>query len=252
MGSRSGTTDAEVKKRNRSNLQSPARIAHACPPSEQEAWFRSEVSLIPGRAERNIVEQVYENLEEFIEWPSRPILLWEGCHREKKYHQYPATIKIMALNVNVVLDGRVNGPAVAAYRIAGGKRPQRQGSNNGWSVHHLYSGKFPSAGRQNTLHASWDGLHCTQSAGLVAVHPIADQMCDEYPCFSWLLRSKAFQRFGYDPDGVFSVAVHDRYGFVGSGCFVVPAVPTAAKVGSEQDRPDRAPVDDDARGPKSS
>jgi methyl-accepting chemotaxis protein len=31
----------------------------------------------------------------------------------------------------------------------------------------------------------------------------ADAMADEYPCFSWYLRAKAFQLFSYDPDDVF-------------------------------------------------
>ncbi len=43
----------------------------------------------------------------------------------------------------------------------------------------------------------------TQSAGLVAIHPIADAMADEFACFAWLLRAKAFEKFHYDPDGVF-------------------------------------------------
>lgn len=39
-------------------------------------------------------------------------------------------------------------------------------------------------------------------------------MCDEYPFFAWLLRAEAFRRFGYDPDGVFSDAAVDEFGFV--------------------------------------
>lgn len=64
-------------------------------------------------------------------------------------------------------------------------------------------GKFPYVDRDSTLHAVKDGAHFTQSAGLVATHPIVDQMCDEYPFFSWYLRAIAFKKFGYDPDGVF-------------------------------------------------
>jgi hypothetical protein len=75
---------------------------------------------------------------------------------------------------------------------SGGIRPSRFGSNNAWSIHHIYSGKFPYIGKYDTLHASHDGRHFTQSAGLVAIHPIADQLADEYPFFSWYLRAISF------------------------------------------------------------
>jgi hypothetical protein len=78
------------------------------------------------------------------------------------------------------------------------------------------------------LHATYDGCHCTRSAGLVAVHPIADQLCDEYPFVAWLLPALAFRTFGYDPDGPFSTDPHDQYGFVGAKCSVL--VPAQAAV----------------------
>lgn len=48
-----------------------------------------------------------------------------------------------------------------------------------------------------------------QGSTYVATDPIADQMCDEYPVFAWLLRAIAFQRFGYDPDEVFAAGPHE-------------------------------------------
>ena len=39
---------------------------------------------------------------------------------------------------------------------------------------------------------------------LIAIHPVANAVFEEYPCVAWLLRAKAFLRFGYDPDSVFS------------------------------------------------
>lgn len=56
----------------------------------------------------------------------------------------------------------------------------------------------------------------TQSAGLVAIHPIADALADEFAIFAWRLRAESFLRFGYDPEGVFS-AVQDDFGFAGRG-----------------------------------
>ncbi len=50
----------------------------------------------------------------------------------------------------------------------------------------------------------------TQAAGLVAIHPVAEALKDEYSCFAWLLRREAFLRFGYDPDMVFCGAVDGR------------------------------------------
>lgn len=52
----------------------------------------------------------------------------------------------------------------------------------------------------------------TQSAGLVAIHPIAEALKDEYFYFARLLRHEAFLRFNYDPDVIFSEKT-DEYGF---------------------------------------
>ena len=79
-------------------------------------------------------------------------------------------------------------------------------------MHHLYSGKFPLPIQVGTTHAAKGPTHFTQSAGLVAVHPVADSLCDESPALTWLLRAESFRRFGYDPDGAFSSAPN-VYGF---------------------------------------
>jgi len=50
-------------------------------------------------------------------------------------------------------------------------------------------------------------------AGLVALHPIAEALEDEYFYVAWLLRHEAFLRFGCDPDAVFSEKA-DKRGFV--------------------------------------
>jgi hypothetical protein len=54
------------------------------------------------------------------------------------------------------------------------------------------------------MRAAMDPRHFTQSAGLVAIHPIADALADEFGVFAWRLRAEAFLRFGHDPEGVFS------------------------------------------------
>ena len=199
------------------NLASPTAISVACSLDSLEDWLANEIRGNDAPL-RQVIRQVCKNVSYFIRWAPQPMLLWQGCDRiapsgqRQRIHKYPDAIKDAARKVKVTLDSRPNGPAIAAFQIAGGDRPSRLGSNNSWSIHHLYSGKFPYYGRAETTHASKHPLHFTQSAGLIAVHPIADQMCDEIPAFTWLLRAKAFQQFGYDPDGVFS-EFRDEFGF---------------------------------------
>ena len=204
------------------NLDSPTAIASHFDPHNCDAWLSNEINAIENPAIRSVVETVCENMGHFVEFPSRAILLWEGCDRvaaegkRQKYHRYPDDIRTIAKKNGLTLDSRPNGPAIASFLIAGGNRPTRSGSSNAWSIHHLYSGKYPYFGRPSTTHAAKDGWHFTQSAGLVAVQPIADAICDEFPFFAWLLRAQAFRRFGYDPDRVFAES-HDQHGFV-TGC----------------------------------
>jgi hypothetical protein len=211
------------------NLTSPSGIIEPCDMSGLSDWLERELAQIDGNPLRLVLREVGGNVDEFVRWPAEALLLWQSCDRtipegkRHRYHSYPSEIKALAREKGVVLDGRPNGPAIAAYRIAGGERPTRFGSSNAWSVHHLYSGKFPYLDREATTHACKDCNHFTQSAGLVAAHPVADALVDEFPFFTWFLRAKAFQRFGYDPDGVFSES-QDELGFaLGSSCTVVLA-----------------------------
>jgi len=211
------------KKKARYNLDSPNSIKAPCDMENLMVWFGEEVQAVEDEAVRKVVLDVAGQLDSFVRWPGKAVLLWPGCDRRTKYHVYPAVVRNVAFVAQVKgLDSRINGPAVASFRIAQGVRPRRFGSNNSWSVHHVYSGKFPYAGRESTLHAAKNGLHFTQSAGVVAIHPIADQMCDEFPAFAWLLRALAFNKFGYDPDQVFSREPHDEYGFAGKACILIP------------------------------
>ncbi|HFL3236631.1 TPA: hypothetical protein ACG3KH_004064 [Clostridioides difficile] len=208
---------SQERKKNKSNLISPTGIHNVCDFNDLEGWVNKEIGYIQNLNIRDVVQRICDSIDDFVAWPLRAELLWDGCDRNRpegvkvKYHQYPDEIKKKA---PFPLDGRANGPAVASFLFAGGIRHPRYGSNNSWSVHHIYSGKFPYVVRENTLHAAYDGRHFTQSAGLVAIHPIADQLADEYPFFSWYLRALSFEQFNYDPDGVFSNAIHDEYGFV--------------------------------------
>lgn len=195
------------------NIKSPNHINHPCDLNNLSGWLEQEIDQIQEIKIHSIIKDICLNIEEFVCWPQKSLLLWKGCDRNSKYHKFPEQIKFEAKFRKIALDTRTNGPAIAAYLFGGGKRPKRYGSTNSWSIHHVYSRKFPYVGKEETLWAVKSGLHFTQSAGLVAIHPIADQMADEYPFFSWWLRAKAFHKFQYDPDVVFSSTSLNSLGF---------------------------------------
>ncbi len=209
------------------NLESRCGILKPVELDDLPGWFLAETKQIPNSSIRHVVQFAGECWQDFIRFPERALLLWRGCDRvtpegkKQRYHQYPQQLKLAAKPLQLKLDGRPNGPARAAFQFAGGERPERTGSTNDWTAHHLYSGKFPYIGRDSTTHAVKLGNHFTQSAGVITAHPIADGMCDEFPCFAWLLRAISFKKFGYDPDGVFSDE-KDEFGFVkGRSCAVI-------------------------------
>lgn len=156
-----------------------------------------------------VVDHVWANRKKFIEWPQAPAdrCFWAGCTREDKYHKYPPSQQRQLREAKIRIDGRANGPAIMAYLWAGGVRPDRVSPGRGWSIHHIYDGKFPAPGHAKTVRAVLSGKLFTHPAGLVAVHPVADALADEVPYFAWLLRYEAYCRFGFNPDNVF----HPRF-----------------------------------------
>jgi hypothetical protein len=204
----------------RFNLESPNQLSQVCNLDNLTEWALHETESVTDSAQRECIATVCKSLNSFVQWPARAVLLWNGCDRitplgeRQRIHSFPAPIKQAAKLVKAPLDSRSNGPAIVAFLVSGGLRPRRYGSQNSWSVHHIYSGTFSYIGKPSSLHASKSGHNFTQSAGVVAVHPIADGMSDEYPFFAWLLRAEAFRRFGYDPDGVFTDSPVDEFGFI--------------------------------------
>lgn len=200
------------------NFGSRAALRAPCNLADLPGWFESELRALKEPAGRQILRILSRHLQDFVAYPERPLLLWRGCARTRpkgeigKTFVYPAELKQLAKTLKSRLDTRKNGPAVLAFHVGAGVRPPRSGSKNAWSIHHLYSRKFPYCGKTETLHAVSNALHFTQSAGLVAIHPLADAASDEYPSFAWLLRAQAFLRFGYDPDAVFAPPT-DALGF---------------------------------------
>jgi hypothetical protein len=151
---------------------------------------------------KNIMDHIIRNPQHFVSWPKKSLLLLPGITRETKYHQYPESVKQQLRSAGIPPDGRSNGPAICSFLLAGGIRPQRE-TGKGWNIHHIYDGKFPHVGNTTTMHAIRDGQYFTEAAGLVALHPLADAMADEFAEFSWWLRRDAYNRFGLDPDQVF-------------------------------------------------
>jgi len=200
------------------NLESPNGLLEPLDLANVARWFVRETLQIESEAIRHVLHHAAGHLNDFVRLPTCATLLWEGCDRvalegqEHKYYRYPESIRQFAKTRRINLDTRPNGQAIAAFQLAGGVRPERFGSSNAWSVHHVYSGKFPYIDRTSTTHAIKDCRHFTQSAGLIATHPVADALCDEFPFFAWLQRAESFRRFGYDPDGVFSPS-QDKFGF---------------------------------------
>jgi hypothetical protein len=184
--------------------------------------FRSKINLEFNKlapSERKIANEVWEYRADYIKWPVKARLLWPGCVRTK-YHRLPDRIKEEARSRGVQVDSRSNGPAVMSFLLAGGERPRRS-NRQGWHIDHIYDGKFPWPTRNRSLHAVKDGRHFTRAAGLVAIHPVAEALKDEYSHFAWLLRREARRRFGYDPDGIFSERI-DEHGFGKQGNMKIP------------------------------
>jgi len=163
-------------------------------------------------SEKKIINEVWEHKTEFIQWPAKARLLWPRCVRVRESYKYPDEIKEEAKSKGIPIDSRQgNGPAIMSFLLAGGERPKRS-NNQGWHIDHIYDGKFPWRMDGKTLHAVKDGKHFTQSAGLVATHPVAEALVDEHFYFAWLLRHESFLRFNYDPDLVFCKKI-DEFGF---------------------------------------
>jgi hypothetical protein len=188
-----------------------------CGLNDLSGWLESEVLSIPVESHRRVLLEVNGNLSDFVKWPERAELLWQGCDRTVDYHKFPDTLKRLFKERKFAGDARSNGPAIAAFRVAGGCRPTRA-SGKGWHIHHTYDGKFPYPdGEEASLRARDTGHHFTQSARLVAVHPVADALADEIAIFAWRLRAESFVHFGYDPQGAFS-GKPDEYGFSDRKC----------------------------------
>lgn len=151
--------------------------------------------------ERSLADNIWLHRQYFVRWPTEDVLLLPNCTR-KKYHKYSDDLKSKLAARKVKADTRSNGPAIAAYLYAGGKRPIKLNKKHGWSIHHIYDGQFPLFDSDDVPRAVELGELFTRTSGLVAIHPVADAMASEFPYLAWLLRAEAYRRFGLDPCNV--------------------------------------------------
>jgi hypothetical protein len=132
------------------NLDSRNGLLEAVDLSDLDGWYLRETVQIEPVSIRHVLQHVATHIADFVQFPERAVLLWEDCDRvllegkKQRYHSYPMSLRSLAKSRKVRLDTRANGPARASFQIAGGCRPQRFGSTNDWTAHHLYSGNFPT------------------------------------------------------------------------------------------------------------
>ena len=191
------------------------RLMKPCNLLDMTGWAEAELASIREAPIRRIITEAVDNLESLVRWPRSAELFWDGCRKIAK-HEFPEVLRKAIDAAGLSFRNWSNDPAIYAYRLADGERPNRVVKHQ-WDVHHLYDGQFPYPGKLTTLVAVKSGRHFTQTAGLVAIHPVAHVIAGEYGLFAWRLRAESFLRFGYDPDGAFSVA-QDEFGFAGKSC----------------------------------
>ncbi len=149
-----------------------------------------------------IIDTVWNDKDNFLKWPKQPLLFKEGSTRSTACHRYSNREKQTLKFLRIAPDTRNNGPAIMSFLVAGGIRPYRE-DGKGWTIHHIYDGRFVYPNKNHTTHAVKHPMYFSEAAGLVAAHPIADSLADEFGYFAWLLRHEAFLRFSFDPDSVF-------------------------------------------------
>ena len=157
---------------------------------------------------------IWLNRHAYFKWPKAGRVLdkdWIRISDPIRDDLYPYSPKLVeeCSSANVKVDGRSNGPAIVTFLLSGGSRPFREDPPTwGWSIHHIYDGKFPAPHQKGkVLNAVRVAGEFTNSRGLVAAHPVADFVAANSKLLAWLLRWEAFCRFDYyDPTQIFPLA----------------------------------------------
>jgi len=153
---------------------------------------------------------IWLNQHAYFKWPKRERVLnkdWIRISNPTGKNLYPYSPKIIqeCESAKIPADGRSKGPAIVTFLLSGGARPLREDPPTwGWSIHHIYDGKFPAPHqRSRVLNAVQVAGEFTNSRGLVAAHPVADFVAANSRLLAWLLRWEAFRRFKYDPNKIY-------------------------------------------------
>ena len=72
------------------NLKSPNAIASMPLFDKLEDWIVTEFEACNlSRHETIVLHELVASVDSFVKFAGRPLLLWDGCTRERKYHIYP-------------------------------------------------------------------------------------------------------------------------------------------------------------------
>jgi hypothetical protein len=176
--------------------------------SSQEVRVDEMKELLEGiriKADRELVTGLWRERQRLVIWPTdcpgRPLVRTARV----RYHHLPDSVRRKARKHGVSVDTRSNGPAVMAFELAGGVNRPKRAQGLRWSVHHIYDGHHTWPGQDSSVRAVADPQYFTDARGLVAAHPVFDAAAGEYAWLAWKLRLEAFDRFGFDPDGVLAL-----------------------------------------------
>lgn len=153
-----------------------------------------------GAAIRRLAMTVWEERDTLVRWPrscewtKRPLLRQARSGKVK----YPSEVRDLCKLHKVRLDTLENGPATTAFRLAGGEIP------SSWQVHHIYDGEHPILGWGPVCKACKSEEFFSHAGGLIAVPKAIHDLTSADPWLAWKLRQEAWNRFDFDPDGVFS------------------------------------------------
>ncbi len=184
------------------NLDNPSRLQDA--PRWLKAMWRNRFDVGVQSA-----MAIWRKRETYFRWPKEQRIISRSWvrhpdGRRTNCYDYPAELAQEIVRAGLCINGRNDGPAITSFLLAGGERPRRPyPSTWGWSIHHVYDGRHPRFPDQQVPLAISDPQLFTNSAGLVAAHPLADYVAAREPLLAWLLRWEAFLRFGFDPMGAF-------------------------------------------------
>src|ERR1051325_1797412 len=139
---------------------------------------------------------IWNQRHTYVRWPKEIRLLLPGVTRHPdgnnpNCYQYPVGLIDEIQTAGLEVRNYNNDPAIYAFLLTGGDRPRRSfPATWGWTIHHIYDEKHPAPANvtaQPVPRAVRRGDLFTHSAGLVAVHPLADYVATNEPLLAWLL-----------------------------------------------------------------